>query len=78
MGRSGKRAEPREVEELGYGYILVRSSLFDPEHTNPVEKWPIWQPQQMGHVAVEVSSSEEVNWMPCCRLLAVIYKVRSI
>lgn len=54
------------------------TSLFDPEHTNPVEKWPIWQPQQMGHVAVEVSSSEEVNWMPCCRLLAVVYKVRSI
>lgn len=43
------------MEELGFGYILVSSSLFDPEHTDPVEKWPRWQPQQMDYVAVEVS-----------------------
>lgn len=78
MGRSGKRKEPREGEELGFRYILVSSSLFDPEHTDPVEKWPRWQPQQMDYVAVEVSSSAEGNWMPCCRLLAVDYKIRSV
>lgn len=71
MGRN----EHKEKEELGYGHILVGSLPCD---SNSVENWLRWQAQHMGHVAVEVSSSTEINYIPCCGLFALDYKVSSV
>lgn len=74
MAHCGEK-EQREREELGYGHILLGSLPCD---SNSVENWLRWPPQHVGHVAVEVSSSAEMNCIPCCGLFALDNKVSSV
>ena len=71
MGRN----EHKEREELGHRHILVGSLPCD---SNSVENWLGWLIQHVGHVAVEVSSSAEMNCIPCCGLFALDNKVSSV
>lgn len=61
-----ERNEHKEQEELGYGHSLVSSLPWD-----CVENLLRWPPQHMGHVALEVSSSTEMNCLPLGCLLSI-------